>query len=201
MDLSEIKKIIVVEKYNKDDLYQLMRKVTLTKHESIFPYENARISLESTDPLNLSPSSFYVLEDNLRYQSYLRNHLLDKEGVDILRLDGGLVLESGKQTIDLVPPVVEVMGDMPIILDGLHRTFLAKELGYEISHLKISGIDRLCSSYAHGNLWSQVNLESSVPEVKKNYLTENEVLALGWPQGSSYRDLYKKIPGSSGFRS
>jgi hypothetical protein len=171
--------------------------ITLLKDTTVKPYQNARISLKEFHAEEVNPSTFYLIRKNLEFQMALRQHLLEKHGVDTLRLDSFLeitsVKEDGTKEIwGLTPPVIELTprlvkyhpqdGEVayehaekvyiPIIVDGLHRVFMAKQLGLPFNALYISGASEEHPFYAHPNHWDKVRLFDETPktmEEKKLY--------------------------------
>jgi len=135
----------IPEVYRFCDLERASRNVRLTNVRGIYPYLNARISLEEISIDLLVPTARYVLRNNLRTQDQLREQLLIF-GIDPCHLDSNLAAArlngSGGAQI-LVPPIIEksVEDDgVNAITDGLHRIVNAKAGGEDsISVLKIEG--------------------------------------------------------------
>ncbi len=192
-------KLEIIERVPWQELEQKVRQVPLLKARKsdggqIFVYEKADISLISVSPEEVNPTSFYAVIDGLQKQRDLRNHLLDRHGIDTLELTELLRLrtEDG-QEFGLMPPVVEVQRrrvryvpaegelshegtfeiNIPLINDGLHRFMIARELGSRVNVIYVVGADPEFPFYAHPNSWNDVKVVDSVPKTaaeKKAYL-------------------------------
>ena len=178
-----------------DELKALVRTVPLMGLDKdgnkIFPYKNAKIELRTVDPNELNPSTFYLLKGNVDFQREMRASLLAKEGVDSLKLDGGLEILNGNENWRLIPPIVELTeekvffandrGDVtypaftivkiPTIVDGANRCALARGIGSTINVLYISGVSYDHPFYALPNEWEKVQIHEEVPlmGLKKYY--------------------------------
>jgi len=164
--------------------------------EALRPYREATIKLLDVPPSDLNLTTLYALKANIETQRHLRTSLLEF-GYDSLNLGGLLRYEwdDGKE-YSLMPPVVEVVEryckilprpweisyetafpiKFPVLLDGFHRAYLARELWLPLQVLFIDHIDPTCPSYAHPNSWEEVKLCDSVPtdpKDKKHYISEN----------------------------
>ena len=162
----------------------------------IFPYATARISSKSFYADEVNPSTFYLLKSGLERQRELRSSLMDQYGIDTLCLDGALhfrvegedILEHEREKM-LIPPIIEftprfivyqpqsgeidyseivVKAYIPLINDGAHRAFLAKELGIPFNVAFISQSSEEYSFYAHANSWGNVRVVDEVPAGKED---------------------------------
>lgn len=165
----------------------------VTNGEQIFVYREATMRLTNFLPEELNPTSFYVLKNHLDMINGLRECLLEKYQVDILQLSSILHIrtEDGR-LIGMAPPVVEIYeetvqiihkdGDnippnlslkIPILKDGIHRAWIARESNVTISCIVIHNSLKNYLPYAYPNTWSQVDIYESKPEVKKLYRRKN----------------------------
>lgn len=193
-------KIEIIREIGFEELVKKIRRVPLMdKREdgsNIYVYDNANISLKEFNVEEVNPTSFYVLNENMRFQRGLRKELLGK-GIDTLHLDRAYELRNEKSEIwTLMPPIIEVTQrdvnyvhqkgelkyedivrlNIPIINDGLHRITLAEELSKTFNSIYISGASKEYPFYAHPNDWSRVKRVDKVPSVKtekKFYSREN----------------------------
>lgn len=98
------------------------------------PYHSSKITLELIDVNQLHPCSLYALSSQLNILRELRRLFLQK-GLDILNLTSDrtfITYNCGGKDYVISPPVIEVSeedGSILVITDGLHRIFIAKELG------------------------------------------------------------------------
>jgi len=160
-----------------------------TGGEKILVYEHAELSVRDVDLDLVSPTSLYALEENLAFQRELREHLLATEGIDTLYLPGVLRLRGPDGVIGMAPPVVEIyqdtvsvspqegdqvhdkpiVMDFAILLDGIHRGILAREVGVTLRCVVIQHALLGLLPYAHPNSWDEVRVCKTVPAVKKRY--------------------------------
>jgi len=177
-------------------------------------YTDARISLKRFYTEEINPTTFYLLKRGIKLQRELRTTLLDKYEIDTLNLDAAYEIENEKGEIwGLTPPIIEltprkvkyvprkgeipyedeVVVQVPIINDGAHRVWLARENHETFVGLFISGADPNFPFYAHPNEWSMVKILDEVPKDKRDkkfYSMENcydlyrdfEVLGCGAPR-------------------
>jgi hypothetical protein len=107
----------------------LIRETGLTYKPDLRPYQSSDIALRSLAIKTLYPLAKYVLEENLAQLELIRADLLGR-GVDILRLPGLVELLSGSDQTFVAPPVIEEWPDEGrLIIDGLHRIWLARRYG------------------------------------------------------------------------
>ena len=203
-------KITVHERVSLQDVEARLRQVPLkqrdTEGNQIFVYRAANIGFRHIDPNEVNPSTFYLLRAGLEFQRQLRAELLSQEGIDTFDLSHALRIDvdGGREHL-LIPPVVEVtprtvqfvprtkeeltISDqvevgIPVINDGAHRMFLAREAGKPIKVIYISGVDPNFPFYAHPNEWGRVRIMDAVPadKHKKKFYSRDDCYAL-------YRDF------------
>lgn len=176
------------------ELVQLVRSIE-TLDGGIPVYKNAEIRISREYPEFLYPSAKYVLRSNLETVSYLRSKYL-RQGVDILKLDG--LYSDGKTVIS--PPIVEWSDNCWVIVDGLHRLWLARyeNLG-RVNVLKIRGSNPDYPIISYPVVWREVAEYAQKPEkphllrnIRNDIKDESESLR------RYYRDF--SVLGSSGRR-
>jgi hypothetical protein len=150
-------------------LIDSIRKVGTLAASNIQPYKDASISIESMDPELLSPIALYILEGGLEKQQKLIEFFL-KNGIDPFRLDSMIKYTFEGETYFMVPPIVEVHqeedgGTYSIIIDGLHRLTIAREMGRKCNVVIIEGAS--IPPHALPVRWEDVNLCENVPEFSK----------------------------------
>ncbi len=213
--------IKVVKEINFSELEEKIRKVPLLQKRNdsfeIYVYKEARISLRELDPEEVNPTTFYLLRSGLEFQRKLRKKLLEQDNIDTLHLTSAYELENEKKEIwTIMPPIIEVTQrvikyqskeheltydlpvniKIPIINDGAHRVFIAREEGLSFKGIYISKILEEFPFYAHPNEWERVKIVETIPktkEEKKFYSRENcyalyrnfDVLGCGKPRGTS----------------
>ena len=152
-----------------ESLIDSIRKVGTLAYPHIQPYKDASISIVSMDPGLLSPMALYILEGGLDKQRKLIEFFL-KNGIDPFKLDGIIKYTFKGETYFMVPPIVEVHQEedgnsYSIIIDGLHRLTIAREMGRTCNVVFIDGAS--LPPYALPVRWEDVNLWENVSEFSK----------------------------------
>lgn len=121
----------------------LRREVKLKGKLTCFnPYRSSKITLREIDIDNLHPTSFYVLNGHLKLMRELREACLIQVDVDILHMtseSAGLAyylrgISRSEEPSRIIPPVIECSFDdngKLLVIDGLHRVMLARDLGHQ----------------------------------------------------------------------
>ena len=211
----------IINIFDFSELEKKIRQVPLKKRSPDDPeikiYRNARISLKNFYAEEVNPTSFYLLQNGIERQKELRHQLLKKYNIDTLSLKGALDIQNEKGEIwTLTPPIVEATPrrikyqaqpqeipyeetfkiTIPIINDGLHRVYIARETNEPFNAIFISGALEDFPFYAHPNEWDRVKIFENVPktpEEKKLYSRKDcydlyrdfGVLGCGAPRGTS----------------
>ncbi len=191
-------KVVIRRHLPLEKLLEEVRRVPLKRKEGstepvIFPYEKARITLREMFPFELNPGSKYVLQRSFEFQRELRETLMRDHGIDPFQLEGGYEIENESgELMTLIPPIIEVSeetmkyvdtrGDLPydhpvqikmnIIVDGLHRIYLARLFDHPVNVLHIQGVPSEYPFYALANQWADIKITQKVPEKpeeKKDY--------------------------------
>lgn len=120
-------------------------------------YENASVDLIPLSPDCVYPTALYVLQSHLDNVWCIYERLLNS-GINIFQLDGIVEFEGGI----IAPPVVELSDGVPAIVDGIHRFYIARQLGFEVNSLYIERASMPIISYPVG--WNEVVLYDKKPE-------------------------------------
>jgi hypothetical protein len=181
--------LTIINHYSQEDLVDRLRRVKLRGQE-IYPYFDAFISVEKLDPAKLSPCQRYVLLPELRKIEQVRWRLLGMN-VDIFDLGGYVEVASPNDEVtlkrkemtydrvDVLPIIVEEditpFGEVrQIINDGMHRAYLAYQMGVFINVAYIRGADQRYPyySYALPEGWQGVHLiDQLTPGYPKKFHT------------------------------
>ena len=121
-------------------------------------YANAKISLERVNPIEAHPTAKYVLKGNLKEQMRIKKEL-EKRGINTLSLND--IVQYGEDVTS--PPVLEREGDRLAIVDGIHRMFVAKQLGVAVNAIVIEGSDPSRPSIGQTVSWSDVKVRGERP--------------------------------------
>lgn len=159
------------------------------------PYQGASISYQNIKFAEIKPTQYYKIEENIRQMEEIRNFILSY-GQDILNLsDGGVELVVNSQAEIMLPPIVENdPQEGLIILDGTHRSFLAKRLG--MTAMQFVLIDGVKEEFALNkrrlsNEWHEIQSFETVLDLKKaraqGFVHRRE--GHGDNQDKSYRDF------------
>ena len=112
-----------------EELAAILRRGGTVGQPDLQPYVEASISLEEIDIDQLIPLSKYLLEEQLGLLTSLQSELR-AQGGDLFSLEGRLTWSDAGRTKSIAPPVVEVWeGEGHLLVDGLHRVWLARTQG------------------------------------------------------------------------
>jgi len=180
----------VVEQIKFLELEQRLRQVQLLKSDAqgnpIYPYKDAHITFRQVHPDEVNPTTFYLLRQGIEQQRQLRQEFRIHH-IDTLALGGAVVYRTEEGTRTLLPPIVEVqeeevifknpLGDqtyvqpfrvkIPVINDGAHRVYVAREEKVSPVVCVISGALVGFPLYAFPNHWDDVKIVDAVPERKE----------------------------------
>jgi hypothetical protein len=110
----------------------LVRGTALQYNPDLRPYNSSEISIQQMAVETLTPLAKYVLKENLEYLEQLRADMLI-EGLDIFQLSGRVEAISDLKRVLIAPPVIEEWPDEGhLIVDGLHRFWLARKYGIHL---------------------------------------------------------------------
>lgn len=174
-----------------------LRESTLEEagNEDIFIYRHASMRIADFLPDELNLTSLYVLNDHIESLRALRAEFIDRYGIDILQMlyilhirteDGRLVsmappfVEIYKETVRVIPRNGDRLPEtlslqVPILKDGIHRAWIAREEGIPIKCIVIRGALEDYPPYAYPNAWDQVQLyDTKPPAIKKFYRRQTQ---------------------------
>lgn len=157
-----------IKRLNQEQLFQELKSVPLLGRPDIFPYAKANFEIRLADPATLQPSAFYVLKFELSFLSLLLDELSEfLSGID--RLDTLLEYQDEYGFVHrMIPPVVELTDfGKWMILDGEHRSFIAKNRNIKIPMLFISNIQIPYPCLLLPEGWKSVNIVDKVPVHKR----------------------------------
>lgn len=185
-----MQKLVLLQTITFETIKANLRDVSLRENKSKYPYKNATISLQESNPDELNPGALYVLEEQIMLHESLRKSFLKKYSLDIFKLSCGLVYQLDNQIFTMYPPIVEesvLDNNQPVILDGLHRIALARNLKESVMVIFISDIARECVFPCLPVSWEQVILCKAVPTIKR-------IPRPGWTdQSETYYSLHRDL--------
>lgn len=152
-----------------------LRQVVLLGDKSSHPYQNARLSLQTVCPEEILPLAMYALLPQITFITSLYENLRHFR-IDILNLDQAITSLDytwGKQG-RLAPPLIEIRDGRLLLVDGLHRVYLAQLLGLEtISVVIADGVKTPLPCLPVS--WGDLILTDTVPSanLKRRFVTGN----------------------------
>lgn len=163
-----------------------------TLENSVAVYDEAQISLRYFYADEVYPTALYVLRPHLQAVACIGQELA-QAGINIFDLDE--VIEYNG--ILIAPPIVELSDGVPAIVDGIHRFYLAKQLGLPVKAIYVEGAKLPLISYPV--TWEQVQEYDEAPQNPRH----RRALRLGIEDTSeSLRQYYRDFSlfGSRGRR-
>jgi hypothetical protein len=110
-------------------LISALRQVPIKGDTSVRPYLDATIAVETVQVQELIPLAKYVLQEQLDLLQSLQEGL-KRARLDIFDLKGRVIYAEGQDERVISPPIVEVWEEEgALLVDGLHRGWLAREEG------------------------------------------------------------------------
>ena len=176
------------------ELTGMLKGVTLKNRQWMKPYadDDVSIELKTIIPTFVRPVSSYVIETNLKFQELLRKTLNAEYGIDTFKMDRvyklRFMLQDSAERM-LIPPIVEIShydGGLPLIMDGIHRIYLAWQNREDINSIVISNVIIPYYGYPLPKGWFEVACLAEMPEKKekRNYRLDSPLLHY-----ALYRDL------------
>lgn len=156
--------------------------------QNILIYKDAEMRLIDFYPEELNLSSLYVLDDHLKSLDNLRKRLMSRYQIDIFKQSDILHLRTPNgELVGMAPPFVEIYeekvqiipkdGDrlppgesfikIPLLKDGIHRAWLARNAGVRLRCVLVSGALVEYLPYAYPNRWDEVRVFDKKPEASK----------------------------------
>lgn len=186
-----------VKPFSVHDLVVKLKQLTMLEDKSVRPYQNCSIQVTDIETAVLAPAQLYILRGEFEKVRDLRWAMLERCGVDILRMadwrvrNNELVEASMRigdqlgyieftvdgQTVTILPPIVEVSEEadrtkVNIINDGMHRCYLARICRITPAVVRIEGIPKNLPYYAYPapDGWSAVQMVEKIgPRLIKKY--------------------------------
>lgn len=146
---------------------QLLASIGLASDRAKKVYKDCEIHMRHVDPRSLELGQKFVYRDN--YVSIVESFRNLFEGFSITagfaRLSAYLIVgtdEEGRRVLgNFLPPIVEQHGGRLILMDGVHRTYLARQAGYSIECLVAEGVNMIFPCTPH--CWRDVSVATVKP--------------------------------------
>jgi hypothetical protein len=165
--------IEAVQPMRREYLSALMKNVVLAGDATMRVYSASTVQTMRIDPHSVRLGQTFV--ERSKYQCFL-------EGFDALftafcvprgmaKLGACIVLgktADGKYAIaHYIPPIIELIGDKPALLDGVHRMFLARQIGTTLETVVVDRVAAPFPADLHG--WDKVSVVTEKPPLEKRF--------------------------------
>ena len=154
-----------------ESLESAMRKVELLGDRSLLPYFSAPIAPRRCIISDLRPTSYYVLRSQIEQHRKLQTKLQSDYMLSLFDLIGMFQYKQNGDSFCISPPIVETYYEptegatVTAIVDGLHRLWLARELGLEeVWVIEVSNVPEKFPLVPLPLHWHDVRMVDSVPE-------------------------------------
>jgi hypothetical protein len=155
-------------------LTERLRQVGLLGDPHLKPYAKAVIDTRVITSDQVWPVARYILTEHLETQRFLHWAFENEHSLDTLHQEDRearvvFKLEGEVEEWALIPPIVEEspLDGKPLLVDGEHRFFLARELGVPIKVIWISHVPAEFPIVATPIEWSEVTAYDQVPDTSK----------------------------------
>jgi hypothetical protein len=161
-----------------DAVEALLQDVRLNGDKTLKPYAEAQIRARYLRIADLRPSAYYALNSQLDGHRFLHRSLEREYAFSLFDLSGALDYFVGETLYRMGPPLIETYFEpdegqvVSVIVDGLHRIMLAREMGLEhIWAVEITGIPPQFPLVPLPLRWHDVRLMDEVPalEAKRRF--------------------------------
>lgn len=134
--------------HSKQELFNIIRNTHLAGNKNLFPFHNSKISIQTMSWRDTVPTQTFVLNDQLSNIHKIHTQMLDKN-IDIFKMDGFLSYQTDMldSTFVFTPPIIEVIDDQPLVIDGQHRITYTADNNMTFNALVIENIDRSVYPY------------------------------------------------------
>lgn len=141
------------------DLLNVIRNTYLLSDKKVLPFAKSDIFVKKTSKDALFPTQKFVLNEQLKKIEFLYN-FFEKQGLNIANLDGYISYRVRDVVTDFVltPPIVEVIENRPLLIDGQHRCFFFDSQNLNFNAVFIDGIEQQYFPYQSHNprAWDDV---------------------------------------------
>lgn len=127
--------------HNEQELLDIMRRTCLAGDNNILPFKDSKITLQTVSYADVIPTQTFVLTQQLARIHNIRTQMM-QAGIDIFGLRGFLSYKTLHldSTFIFTPPIIEIVDNQPIIIDGQHRITYAKDNNIKFNALIIENI-------------------------------------------------------------
>ena len=142
----ELRQVTSVCVMHQNLLTSLISNIPLREDVTILPYKNLSVSIALAEPRTFQIGQRFVLKDKIfELMTQMPQKIFDGfclSGVSTappMQLYG-LDSHSRKATAFYVPPIIEYHSSRPVLLDGIHRSYICKGTGAPINAVQIFNV-------------------------------------------------------------
>lgn len=134
--------------HSQDELFDIIRHTTLLGDHNIYPFENSKLSIKTISHHDVLPTQAFVLQEQLTKIDDIHTNM-QKHNIDVLKMNGFLSYKVNLFNTQFVftPPIIEVIEDQPLIIDGQHRITYAADKNLTFNALFIENVDKSVYPY------------------------------------------------------
>ncbi|OHA48886.1 MAG: hypothetical protein A2806_04295 [Candidatus Terrybacteria bacterium RIFCSPHIGHO2_01_FULL_48_17] len=168
-DIARVESVVVMPDHYRD---KLLSSISLSFNRAQKPYCEHEVHLRMTDPSSLVLGQKFVYRPN--YISIVEGFRDTFKGFGMMRgftrFLACLIIgttQSGESVLGhYLPPIVEKHGDRLILMDGVHRNYLARQAGISIECLVVENVEVPFPCTPHP--WYDVSVIEQKPADAKN---------------------------------
>ncbi|MAF99452.1 MAG: hypothetical protein CMH61_02465 [Nanoarchaeota archaeon] len=168
---TELRNVESISLMGKRDIEQLVRNIPL-RGTDLFPYKNSCIDVYKISPEAIKIGQSFVLEEKILDLCRLPSHFSDFSLTGIANVPPALLYgrnEDDEYCCSIyIPPLLEIHDNRQVLIDGMHRSYLAKSAGSTMMYVVVRGADAELPFDPQG--WSAVSQMSERPEIKDRYV-------------------------------
>lgn len=156
------------ELHSNQELIQIIKNTHLAGNINIKPFEKSDISIQKSNHDILVPTQRFVIQDQINNIKFLYSYFLT-QGINIANLDGFIVYKTDEDNniYTLTPPIIEVIENQPLIIDGQHRVSFFGGMKIPFNIIQINNVPKEYYPYQLPNKdgWKEVaHFEDKLPE-------------------------------------
>ncbi|MBQ7409273.1 MAG: hypothetical protein IJV03_01780 [Alphaproteobacteria bacterium] len=159
-------KILEYSLHPEQELLNIMKNTTLRGDKNIKPFAQSDIYISEITAKDVLPTQYFVLWDQV-YNIRVLNDYFMSQNIDIAKLRGFLEYKTLDADYSLTPPIVEIIDNQPLLIDGQHRaTFFGKN-NIPFNAIIINNVPQQYYPYQlpNTNGWKDVQyFDSALPE-------------------------------------
>ena len=126
----------------ENELISIIRQTHLAGNKNVKPFQESTISIQKVSYLDLVPTQTFVLNEQLETIFDIRQQM-HANGIDIFKMRGFLSYCTDDNSVySFTPPIVEVIDNQPLIIDGMHRIIFAADNNISLNALIIEDVPR-----------------------------------------------------------